>query len=101
MEKRTRRTFSADYKLKIIQQADNCQHGELGELLRRERLYHNQLNEWRKEFEAKGIEGLNKSAPGPKSQTTPDQKRIVFLEKEVFKLNKQGSFENRMGNDVY
>ena len=66
-----------------------------------DRLYHNQLNEWRKDFEANGIEGLNKSAPGPKSKTTPDQKRIVFLEKEVFKLNKQGSFENRMGNDVY
>ena len=80
-EKRSRRTFSADYKLKIIQQAENCLHGELGELLRRERLYHNPLNEWRKEFEAKGIEGMNKSAP--------DQKRIVFLEKENFRLKKQ------------
>lgn len=89
LEKRTRRTFSADYKLKIIQQADSCQHGELGELLRRERLYHNQLSEWRKEFEANGIAGLDKSAPGPKSKSSPEQKRIALLEKENLKLKKQ------------
>lgn len=34
LEKRTRRTFTADYKLKVIAQADACQHGELGPLLR-------------------------------------------------------------------
>lgn len=27
LEKRTRRIFSADYKLSILQQADACQHG--------------------------------------------------------------------------
>ena len=30
LEKRTRRVFSTDYKLSILQQADACQHGELG-----------------------------------------------------------------------
>lgn len=35
LEKRSRRTFTTEYKLSIIQQADACQHGELGELLRR------------------------------------------------------------------
>lgn len=89
LEKRTRRTFSADYKLKIIQQADNCQHGKLGELLRKEHLYHNQLRDWRREFEANGIAGLDKSAPGPKSKHTPEQKRISLLEKENLKLKKQ------------
>ena len=53
-EKRTRRIFTANYKLKIITQADNCQHDELGELLRKERLYHSQLSEWRKEFGRNG-----------------------------------------------
>lgn len=32
-ETRGRRTFSADYKLRIVQQADTCVHGELGALL--------------------------------------------------------------------
>ncbi|MBE0471491.1 MAG: hypothetical protein IBX55_18520 [Methyloprofundus sp.] len=36
LEKRTRRVFSTEYKLSILQQADACKHGELGTLLRRE-----------------------------------------------------------------
>ena len=35
LEKRTRRKFSTEYKLRIIAEADACQHGELGALLRR------------------------------------------------------------------
>ncbi|MFT7223817.1 MAG: transposase-like protein [Cellvibrionaceae bacterium] len=31
-EKRTRRTFTRDYKLNIIRKADACKHGELGKL---------------------------------------------------------------------
>ena len=88
LEKRTRRIFSADYKLKIIHQADACKHGQLGELLRREHLYHNQLSEWRRELKNNGVGGLNKSAPGPISKQTPDQKRIAQLEKENHKLKK-------------
>ena len=52
LEKRSRRTFTTEYKLSIIQQADACQHGELGELLRREKLYSNQLQQWRRELSA-------------------------------------------------
>ncbi|MEO8327064.1 MAG: hypothetical protein ABI618_14505 [Nitrospirota bacterium] len=31
LEKRTRRTFSAEYKLRLLAEAEACQHGELGE----------------------------------------------------------------------
>jgi len=34
LEKRRRRVFSTEYKLRIMQEADACQHGELGPLLR-------------------------------------------------------------------
>ena len=43
LEKRTRRTCNAEYKLRIIAEAEACKHGELGALLRRENLYSNQL----------------------------------------------------------
>ncbi len=36
LEKRTRRRFPAEYKLRIISEADACKHGELGGILRRE-----------------------------------------------------------------
>jgi transposase-like protein len=85
-EKRTRRIFTRDYKLSILHQAQACQHGELGALLRREKLYSNQLSQWRRELEQGGLEALAKSAPGPKAQFTPEQKKIAALEKEISRL---------------
>lgn len=89
LEKRGRRSFSAEYKLSIIQQADACKHGELGQLLRREKLYSNQLAQWRRELAEQGVDGLQKSAPGPASSKTTEQKRIEQLEKENERLRKQ------------
>ncbi len=65
LEKRTRCKFTADYKLRIITEADACKHVELGALLRRENLYSNQLAEWRREYAEHGFEGRQKSRPGP------------------------------------
>ena len=89
LEKRTRRVFTTEYKLKIIGLADTCEHGELGPLLRKEKLYANQLSQWRREFAEHGVEGLSKSTPGPKPALTPEQRRIAQLEREIVKLNKQ------------
>lgn len=94
LEKRTRRQFTADYKLSILHKADACQYGELGELLRREKLYSNQLAQWRKEFAKDGVEGLSKSQPGPKPAKTAEQKRIEQLEKENARLLKELSVKD-------
>jgi transposase len=46
--KRRRRT--AAYKLRVIAEADACEHrGDLGALLRREGVYHSDLANWRKQ----------------------------------------------------
>lgn len=89
LEKRSRRVFSTEYKLSIIKQADACQHGELGILLRREKLYSNQLSQWRRELSERGLEGLSKSQPGPKAKKDADQKRIEQLERENLRLRDQ------------
>ena len=89
LEKRTRRAFSTAYKLRIIAQADACRHGELGTLLRREKLYSNQLRQWRKELKTGGTEGLAKTKPGPKASKTADQRRIEQLEKENARLSRK------------
>lgn len=94
LEKRTRRVFSPEYKLSIIQQADACKHGELGRLLRREKLYSNQLAQWRREFAEKGVVGLQKSVPGRAPKKSAEQKRIEQLEKENERLNKQIKFKD-------
>lgn len=94
LEKRTRRRFSTEYKLKIIQLADACKHGELGPLLRKEKLYANQLAQWRKEYAEQGIAGLEKSAPGPRPVLSAEQKRIAQLEREITRLRKEMSIKD-------
>ena len=94
LEKRTRRKFTAEYKLKIIAEANACRHGELGALLRREKLYSNQLADWRREFAENGVAGLSKSAPGPTASKTPEQRRIEQLEKENTRLNRKLEMAN-------
>ena len=86
LEKRTRRTFSVEYKLRLLAETEGCKHGELGALLRREKIYHNQLADWRRDFAEKGVAGLRKSAPGPAASRTPEQRRIEQLEKETSRL---------------
>ncbi len=44
-----RRRFSAEYKLRILDEADRCtKHGEIGLMLRREGLYSSHLEGWRR-----------------------------------------------------
>lgn len=86
LEKRGRRVFTTDYKLRILKEAQACSHGELGALLRREKLYHNQLSQWRREFDQSGVSGLSKSVPGPKAKQSTEEKRITQLERENARL---------------
>jgi transposase-like protein len=94
LEKRTRRQFAPEYKLRILAEADACQHGELGALLRRERLYSGQLSTWRQEYAEGGVARLSKSAPGPSPSKTPEQRRIEQLEKEVGRLGRKLDIAN-------
>lgn len=88
LEKRLRRTFTTEQKLRIIAEADQCKHGELGPLLRREKIYHGQLQTWRQDLAVGGEEALSKSLPGPKPKQSVEQKRIEQLEKEIARLSR-------------
>jgi len=94
LEKRTRRRFSAEYKLKILTEADACKHGELGALLRREKLYNNQLCDWRRDYEAHGFKGLSKSRPGPLASKSPEQRQNEQLRKENERLTRKLQIAN-------
>jgi len=94
LEKRSRRQFSAEYKLKILAQADACKHGELGALLRREKLYSNQLSQWRREYAEHGVYGLSKSTPGPTASKTPEQRQNDQLRKENERLKRKLDIAN-------
>ena len=94
LEKRTRRHFSTEYKLRIIAQADQCQRGELGALLRREHLYSSQLQEWRKQLAQGGEQALSKSAPGPRPKLTAEQRELEKLRRENARLTRKLEIAN-------
>ncbi|MBW2092475.1 MAG: helix-turn-helix domain-containing protein [Deltaproteobacteria bacterium] len=51
LEKPQRRRSSAEYKARIVQEADSCtEAGQIGALLRREGLYSSYLTVWRKAY---------------------------------------------------
>lgn len=94
LEKRTRRRFSADDKLRILAEADQCAHGELGALLRREKLYSSQLHQWRRDLAEGGVECLSRSTPGPKARLTADQRELDRLRKENARLSRRLEIAN-------
>ena len=60
-ERAKRRRFTAEYKLRILREADSCKRdGDLGALLRREGLYSSHLTTWRRQRDA--IASAGKSA---------------------------------------
>lgn len=61
VERAKRRRFSAEYKLRILRQAEACTRpGEIGALLRREGLYTSHLTAWRKQRDAGALEALDR-----------------------------------------
>jgi len=67
LEKPVRRRFTAEYKIRILREADRCtQPGRLGALLRREGLYSSHLNTWRRQRDAGALAGLAPKRRGRK-----------------------------------
>jgi transposase len=61
VEQAKRRSFTAEYKARILAEADACTRpGEVGELLRREGLYTSHLTYWRKQRKDGALKELGK-----------------------------------------
>lgn len=84
-QKATRRRFSADYKARIVLEADACtEYGQIGALLRREGLYSSLLNKWRDQSRRGALSGLRDDKRGRKPTHDP-------LESENERLRKQNA----------
>ena len=87
-EKATRRRFTAEYKRRIIREADACiRQGQLGALLRREGLYYSNLDTWRRQAKQGTLDALSSKKRGPKLKR-PDKSALLIKEqkKEILKL---------------
>jgi len=79
-EKPVRRRFTAEYKLRVLREAERSTGpGELGALLRREGLYSSHLTTWRKQREEGALAGLTPKRRGRKAN--PDAALIAENER--------------------
>jgi transposase-like protein len=82
VEQARRRTFSAEYKLRILQEADACtQPGEIGALLCREGLYTSHLTYWRKQRREGALKELALKELGrPRGRKPADRRDLEVAE---------------------
>ena len=87
-EKPERRRFAAEYKLRILAEADGCTAmGQVGELLRREGLYASLLSTWRRQRDEGGLAGLTPKRRGRKAKPkNPLAEEMARLQRENERL---------------
>jgi transposase-like protein len=94
VENPRRRRFSAEYKLRVLREADACtKAGEVGALLRREGLYSSHLSEWRKQRDEGALAALKRERgrkkPNPlESENAKLRRRAERAEAELAKARK-------------
>ena len=84
------RRYTAEYKARILKEADQLGRGELGALLRREGLYSSQISEWRKQRDHAMKKWMEPQKPGPKPEApNPLSDRVAQLERENAALQRR------------
>ena len=90
-ERPKRRSFTAEYKLKVLKQVDACkEQGEIGALLRREGLYSSHLSSWRRQRD-KGELGRKRGRKGAdplEKENAELRRRAERAETELAKARK-------------
>jgi len=88
LEKPQRRRFTAEYKLRILQEVDDLTDtGQIGALLRREGLYSSHLTTWRRQRDTGALAALSPKKRGRKaSRENPLAKEVDRLRREKERL---------------
>jgi transposase-like protein len=89
--KATRRRFTAEYKLRILRDAERQREpGAIGALLRREGLYSTHLSTWRRQREHGALDALRARPRGRKPDASSGaRQRIAELEAENARLHER------------
>lgn len=81
-----RRSFTADYKRRVVAEYDAAPVGRKGAVLRRERLYDSHVTEWRAAIAAGTLDTPPKRGRPKGSARSAEQARIAALERENARL---------------
>jgi transposase len=83
-DKPRRRTFTAEYKLAIVEAYDACAgDGDKGALLRREGLYSSHIVEWRRARDGAGRSGLTQTR---RTKRSPDGAALAKANRKIERL---------------
>ena len=88
-----RRTFTSEYKRRIVAEYDAAPSGTKGAVLRRERLYDSHVQEWRAAIAAGTVDVPSK---GGRPRKTAEQARIVELERQVTRLEAEAARKDQV-----
>lgn len=90
-EMKPRRKFTANYKLRILHEADACtEPGQIGALLRREGLYFSNLTIWRRQRSEGLLNTMQSKKRGRKTrEQNPLTPKVAELEKENERLKRR------------
>jgi transposase-like protein len=84
-EKPRRRSFSAEYKLGILERYDACVgDGDKGAMLRQEGLYSSHIVEWRRARDAAALGGLTPRTRAPKA--SPEAAALAKANRRIERL---------------
>lgn len=92
-ERPKRRAFRAEYKLRIVREADAAlasgEEGAVGELLRREGLYSSHLTSWRRERDAGELAALAPKKRGRKATKNPLADELAAAQRELERVKQE------------
>lgn len=90
-EKRPRRQFSVQYKLRILEEVDaRSDQGHIGAILRREGLYYSNIRKWRHQRDQGVLHSLSPKKRGRKAkEVNPLAHKVAALERENKRLQKK------------
>jgi transposase-like protein len=88
--KARRRRFSAEYKARILREAEACAGtGQMGALLRREGLYSSHLTAWRRVRTGEALEALAAKRRGRKPTRDVRDRELARLARENARLRRK------------
>ena len=90
-DKARRRIFTAEYKRRVLVEADRCtKPGEIGALLRREGLYSSHLVAWRRSRDDGSMPKKGTRKRGPVAKVPhPLERKVVELQRSLFRAERR------------
>ena len=84
-----RRRFTAEYKLRILEELDRAGPGGMGAIVRREGLYSSHITAWRQARRRGALGTLSRKRGRKRKQVDPAAKKLAEVQRENMRLREE------------